>query len=206
MKRSMAVVGVLLLVSSMAMAAIEAGMKEVAVQFSFQEIKSDTEGSSEDGMYNMIGQLTLNYFMASHWSFGVQTLLNVNASETTKADGTSELQPGGTAFVMARTDLYLGGAEWATIPYVGGHGGYSIYAFQSAGAEKADWQSEIAYGGQGGLKIFATERVSWNLEGDVTIFETGDSSSDDELRALGIEPTEMKLRVTSLLIGFSYYF
>jgi|GEM_PF-2435490 len=204
MRRLLCIVGLVVALSGTAMAAIEAGMKEIAVQFSFQEMKADEDNAL--GTYSAIGQLTLNYFMASHWSFGLQTMLNVNASETTKPDGTKgDMDPSGTAFLMARTDLYLGGAEWSTIPYIGGHGGYSMYAFKS-GDTDTEWSSEMAYGGQGGLKIFASERISWNIEGDLTIFEAGESSMDDDMKALGIEPEKTKLRITSLLLGFSYYF
>ena len=96
--------------------------------------------------------------------------------------------------VNLRADLLAGGSTKTVIPYIGVHGGNSSY-YSKSGGNSFD-SSEFAYGLQGGLKMFPSERVSMNVELDYTTTE----------RETGVGDETSEENAMSVLFGASFYF
>jgi len=80
-------------------------------------------------------------------------------------------------------------AGWTVIPYIGLQAGISGVEYDD------DSDSNFAYGGMGGLKIFVTEDLSLDLELNylMTEFDIGDDETVD-------------MDTLALFLGFKYYF
>ena len=169
------------------MAGSEAGDKEIQIQGSVSKF---TNSENDNSSTTTSVQLTFNYFFSPNISIGGTWW--GNNSVTDPEDGDKSTMKNN--FLLLRGDLYLGSATSKIVPYIGGHAGQSSYTYESADSDSSG--STSAYGWHGGLKIFATENMSWNLELNTTTY-TPDAEDGQK---------EIDLTNTQFLVGFSYYF
>jgi len=177
----------MMVMTSFAMAGTEAGNKEVQVQGS-HSILTNSESESETYTTNM--QISLNYFFTSWFSIGGTW----RGSGTISRPESGEESETTSNFLLVRGDFYLGKPTSKAVVYFGGQVGQSMYYYQSG--QNSNSGSTAAFGIHGGLKFFATENTSWNLEIDSTEYTP-------EVETSGPNITYTN---TSLMAGFSYYF
>jgi opacity protein-like surface antigen len=177
----------LILIVPPAYAGTEQGATELQVQGSFV---NTTNSENDDSTLTSTGQVSINHFLTDWFSIGGSG--RISASKTDYESGDDSTLS--TTFLMFNSDLYLGDPTKTFIPYIGIRLGIANYQFESGGDDTSS--STYSYGGHGGLKIFPTENVSWNLELDLTRYTPEAEKGQDE----------KTITDTSLLIGFSYYF
>ena len=170
-----------------AVAGSQSGDKEIQIQGSVSKF---TNSEDDDTSTTTSVQLTFNYFFSPNISIGGTWWGNNSVTEPEDSDKSTTK----TNFLLLRGDLYLGSATSKIVPYIGGHAGQSSYTYESAGYDSSG--STSAYGWHGGLKIFATENTSWNLELNTTTYTP---EAEDGAK-------EIDFTNTQLLVGFSYYF
>ena len=173
-------------VTGIAMAGTEAGDKEIQLQGS---VSNTTNSENDNSSTISTVQITFNYFLGSNLSIGGTWRGSSTLFEPEAGDETEYTYN----FFMARADLYLGSATSNIMPYIGGQVGIANTTIKSGTYDESD--SQNSYGFHGGIKIFAGETMSWNLELDRTIYpvEPPYGDSYDEY-------------VDSFFAGFSYYF
>lgn len=188
MKKVTILVGVIMMVMThVAFAGTEAGNKEIQVQGALSRLtNSETDSSSSTTSV----QLTFNYFFTSNISIGGSWWGNSTVSDPENGDKSTTT----SNFLLLRGDFYLGSATSKVMPYIGAHGGQSNYTYESGTSDNSG--STSAYGWHGGLKIFATENTSWNLEINATTY-TPEADAGQK---------EIDFTNTQFLVGFSYYF
>lgn len=188
MRKSIVLTVVLMVaMTGFAWAGTDAGYKEIGVNGSFV----NTTYSDNDSERNTASVgLIFNYYFSAYFSVGINYRLT--GSKYDPENGSSTESTG--QLINLRTDLLLGGPTKSVVPYIGVHGGNSSY-YSKTNNDSYD-SSEFAYGLQGGLKIFPSERVSVNVELDYTTTER-DSGFNDET----FEENAM-----SVLFGASFYF
>jgi opacity protein-like surface antigen len=180
-------VALMMAMTGFAWAGTDAGYKEIGVNGSFV---NTTYSDNDDERNTASVGLIFNYYFSAYFSVGINYRLTGSRSEPetgASTESTSQL-------INLRTDLLLGGPTKSVIPYIGVHGGNSSY-YSKTGDNDYD-SSEFAYGLQGGLKMFPSERVSVNVELDYTTTERDTGFGDDTF-----EENEM-----SVLFGASFYF
>ena len=174
-------------------AGTEAGMREVQLQGS---LTRSSNSENDDLDYSITGQLIFNYFFAPQFSIGGSIMMFVSMSDPEVGDE----QEFGATFLMMRADFYFtGDGSGNVIPYIGGQGGGVNYAYTTEdenGKSTIESETTIAYGGHAGFKVFPSEVTSWNIEGNITMYEP-EAEKGQEQQTL----TDM-----SLMVGFSYYF
>ncbi len=187
MKRIIVAVAGLLVVAGSVLAGTQAGMSEVQIQGSF-----DRSGNSEndDQDYTATGQLGYNYFLAPYMSFGGVSTLSSSMSVPEEGDETTSQ----TVFAMLRLSLYLTSGSAPIVPYLGGQGGAALLTWQNEDSD--DSSISLVYGGFGGLKIFASEKTSWNVEGSYVIYEPDVEENEGNVT----------YNTAALTVGFSYFF
>jgi opacity protein-like surface antigen len=179
----------LILMVPSANAGTEQGAKEVQLQGSFV---NSTNSENDDKTTTSTGQLTFNYFLTNWFSLGGTA--RISGSRTDYEDENRDDTKSSTTFWLLRGDFYLGGPTSTVVPYIGAQAGIANYSSESGGNKNSS--STSAYGGHGGLRIFPSENVSWNLELDVTSYKPDVDEGQEEVTYTD----------TSFLLGFSYYF
>jgi outer membrane protein W len=172
--------------TGVAMAGTEGGDKEIQVQGSFSSM---TNSVNDDETYTSTVQLAFNYFFTSNISIGGTWRGQSSVTEPENGDSSTTTNN----FLLLRGDFYLGSATSQIMPYIGAQIGQVNYTYESGGDEDSD--SMGTYGFHGGLKIFAGENTSWNIELDTTTYTMEQDYGDD-----------IDINITSILFGFSYYF
>jgi hypothetical protein len=190
MKKVFIMVVVVLFVAQFAFAGMEGGDKEIQIQGSVSNI-TNSEDDTEITTTNV--QLIFNYFFTPNFSIGGTWWGNRTEFSPDEGDDSTLTNN----FLLLRGDGYLGSATSKAVPYLGLHVGQSSYAIESGDYD--DSGSTSAYGWHAGLKIFATENSSWNIELNQTIYSP---DVDDEEE----EEVDVDLTNTQILVGFSYYF
>ncbi len=187
MKRIIWAVAGLLVIAGGVLAGTQAGMSEIQIQGSFER-----EGNSEndDQDYTVIGQLGYNYFLSPYMSIGLSSTMSSSMSVPEEGDETTSQ----VIFAMMRLSLYLASGNSPIVPYIGGQGGAALVAWQNEYSD--DSSVSLVYGGFGGLKIFASENTSWNVEGSLAIYEPDVEENEGSVT----------YNSTALTVGFSYYF
>jgi len=186
-KVAILVVVILVAITHAAFAGMESGDKEIQVQGAVSKF---TNSEDDDSSSTTSIQLTFNYFFTSNISIGGTWWGNNTVYEPEVGDKSTYTNN----FLLLRGDFYLGSATSKAVPYIGVHGGQS-----NRTVERGDYESSgstSAAGWHGGLKIFATENTSWNLEINSTTY-TPEVEEDEE---------EYDETNTQFLVGFSYYF
>jgi len=186
-KVAILVVVILMAITHAAFAGMETGDKEIQVQGAVSK-ETNSENDRTDSSTSI--QLTFNYFFSSNISIGGTWWGNSTLSD----DGEGNESTFTNNFMLLRGDFYLGSATSKAVPYIGVHGGQNSYTWESGDYESSG--STSALGWHGGLKIFATENTSWNLEINSTTY-TPEVEEDEE---------EYDETNTQFLVGFSYYF
>lgn len=169
-----------------AMAGTEGGDKELQLQGSISTISNSEDDTK---VYSTTAQVSFNYFFTSNVSIGGTW----RGQSSIRDPETGDKSTTTNNFLLLRGDLYLGSATSKIMPYIGGQIGQVSYTYESGGDD--DSGSVGAYGVHGGLKIFAGESSSWNVEFDSTTYTIEQDSGDD-----------IDTNITSILFGFSYYF
>jgi len=191
MKKVLIMMVVVLSVAQFAFAGMEGGDKEIQIQGSMSNI-TNSEDDSEITTTNL--QLAFNYFFTSNFSIGGTWWGNRSTFSPDEGDDSTLTNN----FLLLRATGYLGSATSKVVPYLGGQVGQSSYTLESGDFD--DSGSTSAYGWHVGLKIFATENTSWNIELNQTIY------SPDIDEEEGEEELDIDLTNTQILVGFSYYF
>jgi len=186
-KVAILVVVIMMAVTHVAFAGMESGDKEIQVQGAVSNM-TNSENDATTSTTSM--QLTFNYFFSSNISIGGTWWGNSSVDEADSGDESITTN----TFLLLRGDLYLGSATSKAVPYIGIHGGQNSYTYERDNYESSG--STSAAGWHGGLKIFATENTSWNLEINSTTY-TPEAEEGQE---------EIDFTNTQFLIGFSYYF
>ncbi len=169
---------------SSAQGGIQGGDLEVQIQGAVQTVTADESDST-----TTMAQLGLNKYFSSWFSLGVTFMPMVT---TTSSDGSDETTSS-SIFLMVRPDFYIAGGSSPVVPYVGPHAG--LVAYESSSSDYDSSGSSVAGGLHAGVKIFASEKASWNLELNGTAYTAdsdGGSSAD--------------ISVVSFLVGMSYRF
>ena len=192
MKRiSLITLMIVLAMSHVAFAGMEAGNKEIQIQGA---ISKYTNSEDDDTSSTTSIQLTFNYFFTSNISIGGTWWGNSTVYEYESGNENESTNN----FLLLRGDFYLGSATSKAVPYIGVHGGQNSYTSKSTSAYGTyeDSGSTSAVGWHGGLKIFATENTSWNFEINSTTYTPE------------VEPGQPEIdeTTTQFLLGFSYYF
>ena len=188
MKRiSLITLMIVLAMSHVAFAGMEAGNKEIQIQGARSK---NTDSESDNSTTTTSLQLTFNYFFSSNISIGGTYWGNSSVSD----DGAGNERTTTTNFMLLKGDFYLGSATSKFVPYIGGHIGQSSYTYESENYENDG--STSAFGWHGGVKIFATENTSWNLEINSTTYTPEVDQGQEEI----------DFNNTQFLVGFSYYF
>jgi len=177
----------LLLFAIPVLAGTTSGDKEIQLQGSFTNTSNNQNDRTTDTLSAQVG---FNYFFTSNISIG--GLWRGSGSVSDDGDGNETTTT--TNFLLVRADLYLGNAASKVMPYVGGQAGQASYTRDDGDEETSS--SSGAYGFHGGLKIFPSERISWNIELDSTTYTFESEATDDEYKSYN----------NSLFVGFSYYF
>ena len=187
MKKTVVLTVVLIMaMTGFAWAGTDAGYKELGINGSY----SNTTNSENDNEDNMISLgIVYNYFFNAYFSIGA----NYRISGSQYKPEVGDTRESTNQFLNLRADLLAGGPTKTVIPYIGVHGGGSFYYSESEGESTDD--STFAYGAQGGLKMFPSERVSVNLELDYTTTEREDLNDET-----------YEVNQLSLFIGASFYF
>jgi len=187
MKKILLMMMVMVATTGFIFAGTEAGMRELQIQGSF-----DRNGNSEndDSDYTLSGQLGLNYFLAPYMSVGGVTFISGSVSVPDEGDKTTNE----SVFAMLRGSLYLTRGAARVVPYLGGQGGAAFIAYQNESND--DSSVSLVYGGFAGLKLFASEKTSWNIEGSYLLYEPDVEENEGDVT----------YNTTALTIGFSYYF
>jgi len=177
----------MLAMTQVAFAGMETGDKEIQVQGA---VSKETNSENDRTDSSTAVQLAFNYFFSSNISIGGTWWGNSTVSD----DGDGNESTYTSNFLLLRGDLYLGSATSKAVPYIGAHVGQNSFTFESGDFE---WSgSSSAVGFHGGLKIFATENASWNLEINSTTTTRETEDGQDEI----------EFNNTQFLVGFSYYF
>ena len=175
-----------LILTGNTMAGTEAGDKEIQLQGSFSK---NTNSENDNEISTSTVQISFNYFLGSNFSIGGTWRGSSSLSEPENGSNSEATQN----FLLGRADLYLGSSTSKIMPYIGAQAGQISYTSESEGEKDSD--SVATYGFHGGIKIFAGENVSWNLELDRTIYEYEPDGGDT-----------IEQYVDSFFAGFSYYF
>ena len=178
---------ILMTITGVALAGTEGGDKELQIQGSFTTL---TNSENDDKTYTSTVQLALNYFFTPNVSIGGSWRGQGSTTEPEEGDSSTTTNN----FLLLRGDVYLGSAVSKLMPYIGVQFGQVSYTYESGDYD--DSGSVGTYGFHGGLKIFAGESTSWNLEIDSTTYAIEDDTSGDEI----------EINILSFLFGFSYYF
>jgi hypothetical protein len=189
MKKLLVSAVVFFVAAGMAQAATEAGMREIQIQGSFER---NGNSENDDLDYTATGQLGYNYFTAPQFSIGGVTLISSSISDPEDPD--AEETTSQVIFLMLRASLYLTGGASQVVPYLGGQGGAAAIAWQND--DDDDASVSLVYGGFAGLKIFASENTSWNVEGSYVLYQPDVEDNEEEVT----------YNTTALSVGFSYYF
>ena len=170
-----------------AMAGSESGDKEIQIQGSLSKF-TNSENDNDIDQPRLFNLPLIIFFHRIFQSVepGGETIRSLNRKMVKEHEIHN--------FLLLRGDLYLGSATSKIVPYIGGHAGQSSYTYESADSDSSG--STSAYGWHGGLKIFATENTSWNLELNTTTY-TPDAEDGQK---------EIDFTNTQFLVGFSYYF
>jgi hypothetical protein len=169
---------------------IQSGDTELQVQGSLQTSSSD---ESDATTTTAMAQLGLNHYFTTWFSLGVSLMPNISE---TSSDGGDD-QTSSSIFLMVRPDFYFG-TENRVVPYVGPHVGLASYSVSGGNGDSSyDNSGTVAAGGlHGGMKIFASERASWNVEINGTTY-TEESNESDE---------SSSVNVIAFLVGMTYRF
>jgi len=186
-KVAILVVVIMMAITNAAFAGMESGDKEIQVQGA---VSNETNSENDNSDSSTTVQLTFNYFFSSNISIGGTYW----GYSTVSDDGAGNESTYTSNYLLLRGDFYLGSATSKAVPYIGLHGGQNSFNMESGDFE---WSgSSSAVGFHGGLKIFATENASWNLEFNSTTTTRETESGLDEI----------EYNTTQFLVGFSYYF
>jgi len=185
-KVAILVVVIMMAITHAAFAGTEAGDKEIQVQGT---VSNTTNSVNDDSTSTSTIQVSFNYFFSPNISIGGTYRGTGSKDEPESGDSSISTQ----TFLLARGDLYLGSATSQVMPYIGGQIGQISWTDERGDEEYSD--SVGTYGFHGGIKIFAGENVSWNLELDRTIYEYEPDFGET-----------IELIVDSFFAGFSYYF
>lgn len=177
---------IMMAMTGAAVAGTEGGDKEIQIQGSFATV---TNSENDDETYTSTVQLAFNYFFTSNVSIGGTWRGQSSVNEPEIGDTSTTTNN----FLLLRGDFYLGSALSKVMPYIGAQIGQVSYTYESSGNKDSD--SMGTYGFHGGLKIFASENTSWNIEFDTTTYTIEQDSGED-----------IDINITSILFGFSYYF
>ncbi len=178
---------ILALLCIVASGATERGNTEVRLDGSIQNV---SVGSSDQTFLS--AQLVLNHYLSDYFSVGLAIR---PSGQITSVDGEADDTVFSQLFLLGRGDLYMAGSASSVVPYLGAHAGIISYRYESGGEDES--ASVFTIGGQIGFKIFASERTSFNIELDISVYTPEDDS-------LGRESED--ITVTSLFFGYSYYF
>ena len=180
---------IMMAMTGAALAGTDGGDKEIQVQGSVSTLTN-----SEDDTRISIStvQVIFNYFFTSNISIGGTWRGSASYMEP-DPDYNRDDTISTKNFFLVRGDFYLGSATSKLMPYVGAQIGQIYYTDESGGEKNSD--STGTYGFHGGLKIFAGENTSWNLEFDRTIYSEDQDNGDT-----------LELYIDSFFAGFSYYF
>ncbi len=190
MKKLVVVLVLLGTVVGMAQAGVQAGRREIQIQGAISSDGTDREGSKDD--QNLQGSLILNYFLTGNMSVGVTGMFmgTRTPGERGESDSTSS-----SIFLLGRLDLYLGSSDSVAVPYIGGRGGMAVTKYDPGEGESTS-ANTITYGPQAGLKIFASENTSWNIEASYTIWSPEAEHGEEKVN----------FHQATVSVGFSYYF
>jgi opacity protein-like surface antigen len=183
MKKSVIVAAlvVLALGRMAARAGVEQGMNEVSILGDVHRITQE-----DDSFATFAVAATYNRYLLDNVSIGAD-LKYMAAMLSTAKDITA-------IYLMARSD-YCFMPESDVVPYIGLRLGLVEYEIGDSDVVDKYTGTTFAYGGQAGVKWFAVENMSLNLELSYTAFTLPDSGeTDDQMGDLGV------------LIGASVYF
>ena len=190
-KVAILVVVIMMAITHAAFAGMESGDKKIQVQGA---VSNETNSENDDSSSTTSIQLTFNYFFTSNISIGGTWWGNSTVSEYENGNENESTNN----FLLLRGDFYLGSATSKAVPYIGVHGGQNNYTskYTSEYGTSEYSGSTSAVGWHGGLKIFATENTSWNLELNSTTYTPEVEEGEEEYDETN----------TQFLVGFSYYF
>jgi outer membrane protein W len=191
MKKLVVVLVLLGMVVGMAQAGVQAGRREIQIQGAISSDGTDQKDAKD--RQSIQGSLILNYFVAANMSVGA-TGMFIGTRDPGMGPGEKD-SINSTIFLLGRLDFYLGSSDSAVVPYVGGRGGMAV-AKRDIGQGESKSDNTITYGPQAGLKIFASENTSWNIEASYTIW-TPEAEHGQE---------KVNYHQATVSVGFSYYF
>lgn len=191
MKKLVVVLVLLGMVVGMAQAGVQAGRREIQIQGAISSDGSDQKDNKDS--QNLNGSLILNYFLTGNMSVGV-TGMFMGTKTPGRGPGSHDSTMS-TVFALGRLDLYLGSGDSTVVPYIGGRGGMAVTKYDPGEGESQS-DNTITYGPQAGLKIFASENTSWNIEASYTIW-TPEAEHGEE---------KVNYHQATVSVGFSYYF
>jgi len=158
------------------------GQRELQVSGALQQASVDDTDRTM-----LTGQVVANHFLSDTLSVGVNVRLSVTSQDSDWGDSTDS-----RLYLLGRGDYYLNlSSQGDLLPYVGAQAGIIRYAWEDDHDD--DSEVTIAYGVHGGVKVFLSENISANLEGDLS-FYSQEVGEDDET-----------VVVKSIFAGLSYY-